>query len=403
MVLAISLLALSHGTPAEAKQFKKLLQVGQTIPGSNQPVTEMIQPTIGEGGLVAVVLRTKSVMNAPGAPNPSTQTFQGVYAIPKNGAISLLQGDKTISSIAGTTYNEFSAPSISQGKVAYFFINQPGVRNNPVTTRNTQLRVGTPGNVNTIESRGFVSVAATSGQPNLAFVNGNAYYLEKVFGGPNPVELFGVINGKPQTLLTGTDPVLEGKPLGLESGAKISASAGLVLFTRTFGLPNAGDTTEIFERSNTGGSFKKIKTFTGRSCGISASQENVVSCLDRTRRQPALFTLEVRFGRQGAFQNIAVPSNSVLRRIFNPTINDKNVAFQTTDQVSNQNTTPVETIYRSQNAQAPEKVVATGDRLDGKTVKSVQLSETGRSLSGKAIVFTATSTDGVTALYRVDL
>jgi hypothetical protein len=51
------------------------------------------------------------------------------------------------------------------------------------------------------------------------------------------------------------------------------------------------------------------------------------------------------------------------------------LAFQTTDQVSNQHPTPVETIYRSQNAQVPEKVVATGDRLDGKTVKSVQLSE----------------------------
>jgi hypothetical protein len=391
MILAISLLALSYGTPAEAKQFKKLLQVGQTIPGSNQPVTEIIQPTIGEGGLVAVVLRTKPVTNAPGAPNPSTQTFQGVYTIPKNGAIGLVQGDKTTSSIAGTTFNEFSAPSISQGKVAYFATNEPGARNG-LPTQNRQLRVGTAGNLNTIQSDRLVGFRNNSGTSNLAFVNGNAYYFDKPAAG-TPANVLGVINGKLQTLLNGNDPLLAGTPLSLGQ-AKIAASAGLVLFTRI--LPNAGDTTDIFERSNSGGGFKKIKTFTGLSCGIAASQENIVACGDTTN-------LQVRFGRQGRFQNIAVPSNSVSRRIANPSISDKNVVFQTTDQVSNQNPAPVETIYRSQNAQAPQKVVATGDRLDGKTVKSVQLSESGRSLSGNSIVFTATFTDGVTALYRVDL
>jgi hypothetical protein len=387
--LAVSLVAVA--APADAKQFKKLLEIGQVVTGDDQPVTEIIQPTIGDGGLVAVVLRTKSVMNAPGAPNPSTQTFQGVYTIGQTGTVSLLQGGKTTASIAGTTFNEFSAPNISQGKVAYFATNEPGARNG-LPAQNRQLRLGTAGNLITIQSDRLIGIRDGSGKSNLAFVNGNAYYFDKPAAG-TPANVLGVINGKLQTLLNGNDPLLEGTPLTL-GPAKIAASAGLVLFARI--LPNAGNTTDIFERSNSGGGFKKIKTFTGLSCGISASQENIVSCLDTT-------SLQVRFGRQGQFQNIAVPSNSVSRRIANPAISDKNVAFQTTDQVSNQNPAPVETIYRSQNAQAPQKVVATGDRLDGKTVKSVQLSENGRSLSGNSIVFTATFTDGITALYRVDL
>jgi hypothetical protein len=401
LVCGLSLLGLGLAPAAEAKQFKKLVQVGQTIPGNDRPLAEIIQPTIGGNGQVAVILRTQiSRSTAPRNLTFQDITFQGMYTIGAAGTIALIEGGETVLGNRGRRKTEFSAPTISQGKVGYFQLLQS--EPSPISAFGN-LRVGTATNLTTLQSRIERNRSAEltfSGGSNLAFVNGNGYYRDRLFGAPT-TNIFGVINGKPQVLLSGDDAIFEGSPLS-ETNSSLRASSGLVVLTRTRNVQGLGDTTDVYERPIAGGTFKKLNSFLGASCGISVSLDNIVACFDTTTSQlPSenILTrsdITVRFGRQGVFQPIAVPgSNS--RQVSNPSISQKNIAFQVND------TSAIASIYFSQNGQVPQKVVTTGDKLDGKTVKSVQLSESGRAIIDKSIVFTATFTDGAVALYRVDL
>ncbi len=410
IALGITLLGLSHAAAAEAKQFRKLAQVGQTIPGNTQPLTEIIQPTIGSNGQVAVILRTQT-QSSPGPSGISTRrTFQGVYTIGKTGKASLLQGDTSIAGYRNILYNEFSAPTVSQNKVGYLSLNFIGSGPGLPSPNNSlaNFQVGTPGNLTTLQAKiSLRNGLPISGESNAAFVNGNGYYRYQPYQGPNQTandtDIFGVINGKPQVLLSGTDPVFEGIPLNRADNGKLRASSGLIVLTRTRNIGSIGDTTDVYERPIAGGTFKKLNSFLGASCGISVSLDNIVACFDTTTSQlpseniTTRSDITVRFGRQGTFTPLTVPGNSDSRQVSNPSISQKNVAFQVND------TSAIASIYFSQNGQTPQKVVTTGDKLDGKTVKSVQLSESGRAMIDKSIVFTATFTDGVTALYRVDL
>jgi hypothetical protein len=407
LVCGLSLLGLGLAPAAEAKQFKKLVQVGQTIPGNDRPLAEIIQPTIGSNGQVAVILRTQiSRSTAPRNLTFQDITFQGMYTIGAAGTIALIEGGETVLGNRGRRKTEFSAPTISQGKVGYFQLLQS--EPSPISAFGN-LRVGTATNLTTLQSRIERNRSAEltfSGGSNLAFVNGNGYYRDRLFGAPT-TNIFGVINGKPQVLLSGDDAIFEGSPLS-ETNSSLRASSGLIVVTRTRNVQGLGDTTDVYERPIAGGTFKKLNSFLGTSCGISVSQDNIVACFDTTTSKPPTETIAtrsditVRFGRQGVFTPIAVPASSDGRQVSNPSISQKNVAFQVNDPVSSSDTA-VSSIYFSQNGQTPQKVVTTGDKLDGKTVKSVQLSESGRAIIDKSIVFTATFTDRVTALYRVDL
>jgi hypothetical protein len=414
LVCGLGVLGLGVAPAAEAKQFQKLVQVGQTIPGDAQPLAEIIQPTIGSNGQVAVILRTKQV-ETPGFSIPTRRTFQGMYTIAANGTIDLLQGDTTVLGYRNLQLNEFSAPTISQGKVGYLSLNENG--SGPIPTPRNNLanfQVGTAGNRTTLQAeiQQALEIRATSGKSNAAFVNGNGYYRSRLYQAPNQplttTNIFGVINGKPQVLLSGGDAIFEGSPLS-DMNSSLRASSGLIVLSRTRNVGSLGDTTDLYERPIAGGTFKKLNSFLGASCGISVSQDNIVACFDTTTSKPptenggAPTSIAVRLGRQGAFTPIVVPANRPDRRVSNPSISQKNIAFQVNDQVSPSDTSAIASIYFSQNGQAPQKVVTTGDKLDGKTVKSVQLSESGRAIIDKSIVFTATFTDGVTALYRVDL
>jgi hypothetical protein len=393
----LSVLGLIAAPAAEAKQFKKLVQVGQTIPGDTQPLAAIIQPTIGSNGQVAVILRTQTPENV----GASTRTFQGVYTINNTGQVSFLQGDTSIRTLRFIKYGEFSAPTISQNKVGYLSLN--GTATSTGSNNNlADFQVGTAGNLTTLQAKlNIRSGSLISGESNAALVNGNGYYRERLFQEPT-AKIFGVINGKPQVLLNGDDPVFEGIPLSDADNGKLRASSGLIVLTRTRNIGSLGDTTDVYERPIAGGTFKKLNSFLGTSCGISVSLDNIVACFDTTTSKPptensgAPTSIAVRLSRQGAFTPIAVPGSDS-RQVSNPSISQKNVAFQVND------TSAIASIYFSQNGQTPQKVVTTGDKLDGKTVKSVQLSESGRAIIDKSIVFTATFTDGVTALYRVDL
>jgi hypothetical protein len=409
IALGITLLGLSHAPVAEAKQFKRLVQTGQTIPGNTQPLTEIIQPTIGSNGQVAVILRTQTVTSPGNVAFATKSTFQGIYTIGQTGQISLLQGNTSSIGYRTSQSNEFSAPTISQNQVGYLSLNQTSGGPNIIGPKNfANFQVGTPGNLTTLQARIILrNGLPISGESNAAFVNGNGYYRYQPYQGPNQVandtDIFGVINGKPQVLLSGTDPVFEGIPLNRADNGKLRASSGLIVLTRTRNIGSIGDTTDVYERPIAGGTFKKLNSFLGASCGISVSQDNIVACFDTTTSQlPSenILTrsdITVRFGRQGTFTPLTVPGNNNSRQVSNPSISQKNVAFQVND------ASAIASIYFSQNGQTPQKVVTTGDKLDGKTVKSVQLSESGRAIIDKSIVFTATFTDGVTALYRVDL
>jgi hypothetical protein len=115
-------------TPASAQQFTKLLEVGQKVPGNPQPVTAIVEPTIGLDGQVAVLLKTDTVLQG------TTQTaFQGIYSLPKTGGIRLLEGGADTVTGFGTPSNArkaevFSAPSISGGAIAYLRLTRSSQR-----------------------------------------------------------------------------------------------------------------------------------------------------------------------------------------------------------------------------------------------------------------------------------
>jgi hypothetical protein len=96
--------------PASARQFTKLLEVGKKVPGSDRPVTRIIDPTIGLDGQVAVKLEMLVVQTAT-----SITTFSGIYAIPKGRSVQFLEGGL----ITGAEGVVFLSPSISGGKIAY--------------------------------------------------------------------------------------------------------------------------------------------------------------------------------------------------------------------------------------------------------------------------------------------
>jgi hypothetical protein len=63
----------------------------------------------------------------------------------------------------------------------------------------------------------------------------------------------------------------------------------------------------------------------------------------------------------------------------------------------------VDGIYSSFNGQPAQRLIATGNTLNGKVISRLRLSDQGQSINGKAIVFVATFTDGSSALYRAIL
>jgi hypothetical protein len=394
--ITLSLIAacvlLATPTAAQAKQFTKLLQLGQLVPGSNQPVTDIVEPTIGLDGQVAVLLKTKSVRTGPG-PFLDT-TFKGIYAVPRNGQIRLVEGGVTVVSFRSGNRLEFSAPSISEGKIAYLAMAQTITAAAYSEPRSTKLRVGTPGAVKTILSLTlFGREAALSGNPNLAFVNGQAYFLDDILpAGAEPnnpdsrVRVLGLVN-----TLSPTPSLVKLRSNPDQQTIRASAKS-LLVSTRSGLLESSGDA-----------NFRPVELPPSRSISpsFSVSRDNIVVT---DSFNPAVF---VRFGKQGEFSFLPAVPNGNVRRVSNPSISDRNVIYRgigplALKPMSTEFVTTTDNIYLSKNAQTPISLIGKNDTLDGKTVSQVLLADNGRTIAGNSAVFTASFTDGTVALYRVD-
>jgi hypothetical protein len=389
--LIVTGILLATPTAAQAKQFTKLLQLGQVVPGSDQPVTDIVEPTIGQDGQVAVLLKTKPVDIAVTQPGPftSTSSFKGIYSIPRNGQIRLLEGGTSRNGFRFLTREEFSAPSISQGKIAYLAMKQS--ESGAIGTRDTNLRVGTPGAVKTVLSLKLSNAVAESGKPNLAFVNGKAYFLDDLFadgdfGNGKIVGVLGLVN-----TLAPTPTVVTLRSNPDQQTIRASAKSLLVLAGSGI-LESPGDV-----------NFRSVELPPSRSISpsFSVSRDNIVVT---DSFNPAVF---VRFGKPGKFSFLAAVPNGSVRRVFDPSISDRSVIYRgigplALKPMSTEFVTTTDNIYLSKNAQTPFSLIGKNDTLDGKTVSQVLLASNGRTIAGNSAVFTASFTDGTVALYRVD-
>ena len=173
--------------PASATQFKKLVETGQVLPGTSQPVATLSEASIGRDGQAVINIQTPFVRNTAG--RKSGEQFFGIYSITKGGKISLLsQGSKVVDGQGSIDYKGLLSPSISEGVIAHttYDLYEPYTNPGQIYTAKSSLNVGVPGAVKNYGS--VVSGFSTSKNPRVSFVNGLAYVLESsiVLSEPRP-------------------------------------------------------------------------------------------------------------------------------------------------------------------------------------------------------------------------
>jgi hypothetical protein len=393
--LSLTLALGVHAQPANAKKFTKLVQTGQIVPGNDQPVEAIIEPTIGFDGQVAVLLTTKGISNPPpgddsGAGFGSDRRYSGIYSIPKNGPLRLVEGGESSSDGGGSDRLTYSAPAISQEQIAYLQIKQSSNRNF-TTPRMTALRVGPVGNIRTaLQFDLSIQKQSINGEPNLTFVNGKAVFVDDL-GLPSGTPQFGVLgqidtrSAKPALKILSSDP----------NNREIRASSQLLIS----GTGSSADLTTNLSQSFGDGRFQPL-TASARSCGFSTSTDNVVACGNQIVAGRAVSNVSVRFGKAGKFINIPNTGGNSFLIDSHPSISNRSVIFKQSS--PGPKGLVIDQIYLSQDGKAPISLVKTLDRIDGKGVFKLSLSRNGRTIADNAAVFTATFTDGTTALYRVD-
>ena len=392
VALAIgSTLLISSVQPASAKQFKKLVETGQIIPGNDRPLARIESPTIGRDGQVAVRLETASIDTSGLAGNRSVR-FIGLYSIGRGGNISLLDKGLFTRIDRSATIDSFTAPSISQGKIAYFAYRTE-IRSTDATTVST-LKVGTPGDVKQYPAITSSLYNPIRSAPRISFVNGTVYTLETGFtlsGLPTGLERVGLID------TNSPSPFFTVLSVGIENNAIRSASQSLVLLSKILNF-SSPTTFKLLERPN-GGQFVQLNP-QGKnpgSCGFAVSFENVVSCSSEGND----YVLSARFGKKSNFVSLPLPKATTLKSVSELSISNEKIVFKATEQGAAG--AIVERIYLSNKTQVPKSVISSGEKLDGKTITGLSLNEDDRSIADNYVVFIATFSDNSKALYRADL
>jgi hypothetical protein len=411
-VLGLGVVAmLLNSTPATAVQFKKLLQIGQTVPGNNQPLLEIVEPAIEGSRQVAVLLKTKEV-------GGSNSKFQGIYAVSPQGQLSLVEGGTTATNGGTLTTYEFTAPSLSSGNLAYLVKKRVGQINTTNTfTQTVNLRIGAVGKVKTVLPLDVRQTIADL--PIVALANNKAYLLADLGLASNGTVsevkgALGVVN------ITAATPVFTLLRTTLSQGIRVvvkntamrASSKSLLLKVNTAPARPAAipsyPSYRIFE-SNGDQNFQPVWNGERReSCGFSVSQTSIVDCELPGPGRPGNF-IHVRFPESTVYKTIVSSGNYVppgnpnvdepgtTQTFSNPSISDRTIIFRA--QASN----GIERIYISKNGALPTALLTSGTKLDGKTISALTLSGNGRAIAGNSLVFTATFTDSSKALYRVDL
>jgi hypothetical protein len=372
--------------PASARQFTKLVEIGQKVPGSDRPVTTISSPVIGLDGQVAVQLATE-VLQTP----TSTTVFRGIYAIPKGRSLQLLEGGSITTEGATLKGVDFLGPSISGGKIAYIRRTKSLGSNPPVPDVST-LRLGSAGNVRSILNLPPEITGIDSNSRQLAYVNGKVYFIgvSRILPsvGGFPIRVLGAIDTQsvnPSFNILNQDV----------KNQTVAASANTLVLTQA--PPRRPNEVTHFE-STGDGNFQEITGFAGCR-DLSTSHESLAAiCTSRiTPQNPAV---QLRFGRQGVPIQVPTPNVSSAPSLVSPSLSNRSVLYLRLrfSGAPDDRTR----LYLSQNGQAPITLLKDGDQLDGKTVSTIGLGESGRTLAGNSAVFTVGFQDNSTALYRVD-
>jgi hypothetical protein len=417
-VLGLGVVAmLLNSTPATAVQFKKLLQIGQTVPGNNQPLLEIVEPAIEGSRQVAVLLKTKEV-------GGSNSKFQGIYAVSPQGQLSLVEGGTTATNGGTLTTYEFTAPSLSSGNLAYLVKKRVGQINNTNTfTQTVNLRIGAVGKVKTVLPLDVRQTIADL--PIVALANNKAYLLADLGLSSNGTVsevkgALGVVNITAATpiftLLRTNKDNSQGSRSVVTNTAMRASSQSLLLKVNTAPSATPGGIPSYpsyyISESNGDRNFQTIRDGTRReSCGFSVSQTSIVDCELPGPGRPGN-SIRARFPGITGFKTIISsgvyllpgstdPTNidepGTTQTFNNPSISDRTIIFRA--QASN----GIQRIYISKNGALPTALLTSGMKLDGKTISALTLSGNGRAIAGNSFIFTATFTDSSKALYRADL
>jgi hypothetical protein len=394
--LTIGLLAYGVHTPsAQAITYQRLLSTGQNVPGSDPVVDRIGLIAIDQTQNIAAVIGTAPEPGSFGS-GTGTQTFQGVYQFkPTTRSPQLIEGGLTARFTNGEQRTDFPNVSIDNGAITYFINSSKIAPPQEIQLPKTELKLATSGSIitlltgNTPTTIPFENTIQTN---TIAQSDGIPFFVgEQKDQRDFNIRRSGVLSiTKPnQTVprIDSNDPLFSTTPFDpLSANNAIRASNGnLLLVTQN----ESGY--RVIEQLTTG-AVREVERG-NKSCGAAIWNTAIVFCgLEGTQNNP--YRLMIRLAGNRAFQQIPVPSGVAISQ---PSIQSRTVIFRGIQE------NKVDGIYSSFNGQAAQRLIATGNKLDGKVISRLRLSDQGQSLNGKAIVFVATFTDGSSALYRAIL
>jgi hypothetical protein len=374
---------------ASAKTIQLLVQTGQILPQNSEPIEKLIEPTIGRDRQVVLIIQHRTKVTPPLNPSVfgSQATFIGMNAISPTNQVQLV--DSTVYEVSGAILNRsFSAPSISEGKIAYIRQEFASGRYGTLAP-NIQFKIGTTAGTTMIFDLQAFNRKYAANQPVVSLVNGRAFLLDS---GPF------FATGRASTVDrwdTRSTPAIETVVNTDATNRAIRTSADNLVLSK---LETSSGTNvyRLFEKPIDGGSFKEVFPLgqNPASCGFAASYKNLAVC--STSSQGTV--LSVRLGQQAPF--VAIPLPAGVEGVVNPSMSKTQVMFQAR---SPKNGTLVDTIFLSLNGKAPTVLIQAGETLNNKTIAALRLSTNGRAIADQSAVFLADFTDGSTGLFRVDL
>jgi hypothetical protein len=400
--LAIAALAIGFGCQAaQAVQYKAILQTGQSVAGNDQPLADVGTFAVDTQQNVVATITTKG------------NAFSGVYRIANNAQPQLL----------GLPESSFGDISISLGEVGYVARQFDP---NSTTPLKYQLKLGKPGAIKTLLTVDTVLYTEEPGRDErpsgVSVVNGKAFFLANQPAQLGQPELRGLVqyqNNQLDLILKPNDPIFlaGGNPplqlngvVGFRGSGEPRPPVPVRASSETLVLSRLIDRSfQVFERPN-GGSFRKIyegvtgKMVSASPCGIAASRSNVVVCSVEGPNDNNFYTqsttkLLLRIGRDSQFKEVKFPKTAPNDTVSSQALSGKVLAFVV------QKISPDErnTIYLSNNGASPQRLLGTGDKLNGKVVSRLELASNGQSLGSGFLIFKATFTDNSIALYKAML
>lgn len=375
----VSIAVVGFAEVASAKTFRLLVQTGQTLPQNAEPIEQLFEPTIGRDRQIAVIIQHRGKQSGQ-----IFDQFIGLNSISPSNQIQLVDQNTTTSNGLSARIGSFSAPSISEGKIAYITQSRISSRGNPGIPK-VEFKVG----ARTITNFGEINRNYPSNESVVSFVNGRAFLLDAgpISSGSNDrlssVERIDTRSNPPNQSVLITDA----------TNRAIRTSADNLVLSK-LDTSSGSNIYKLFEKPIDSGSFKEIVPLGNNpaSCGFAASFKNLVVCASQGS------VLSVRLGQNAPFKAIPLPSG--VTQVANPSMSNARVMFQAKASKEGRS---VDTIYLSNDGKAPTVLIQAGEKINNKTVTSLKLSNNGRAIADNAAVFLAGFEDGSTGLVRVDL